>query len=225
MAIDTEKAIAELKVLRDFVDFVNAQVQVYMDCLAGFEGNKARVERQVARVTYPTRKIIKGGQTTIVLASVENPSSPDAIHHRIIRSEDFVAANSESGFNERQVCWSIIVFMFAYWNDEVRPKIANIRNIKPDEVMIDELGDLRIVRNCVVHDGGVMPPNDFAKLRKMQRLFQPNEKISLSHDQMHQLFISIKQAIGKIILTYTGDLPGAPDPSDIVGIAIQTSRK
>ena len=47
---DFAKASAELAILRDFVDFVNHQVGVYCDCLAGFQGNKIRIERQVARV-------------------------------------------------------------------------------------------------------------------------------------------------------------------------------
>ena len=32
--IDMDKALAELPILRDFIDFVNRQVGVYSDCLA-----------------------------------------------------------------------------------------------------------------------------------------------------------------------------------------------
>ena len=45
--MDMDKAKAELEVLRAFIDFVNRQVGVYSDCLAGFQGNVVRVERQV----------------------------------------------------------------------------------------------------------------------------------------------------------------------------------
>jgi hypothetical protein len=51
--MDMTKALAELDVLRGFIDFVNRQVGVYCDCLSSFYGNKVRVERQVARVTRP----------------------------------------------------------------------------------------------------------------------------------------------------------------------------
>jgi hypothetical protein len=40
---------------------------------------------------------------------------------------------------------------------------------------------------------------------------------------MHKLFIAIKQAIAEIILVYTGHLPGAPDASQIVSVAIQNA--
>ena len=37
---------------------------------------------------------------------------------------------------------------------------------------------------------------------------------------MHSLFVIVKQAIGEIILTFTGHLPGAPAATEIVDVAI-----
>jgi hypothetical protein len=218
-----EKARAELPILRSFIDFVNKQVGVYSDALSSFEGNKVRVERQVARVQRPVGRQIKDGRPVVMWASFEDPSSPDAIHHRIIRADDFIKVNSEAGFNEQQVCWSIIVFIFAYWDEEIRPQIAKVRGVTPNEVMIDEFGDLRILRKNIIHNGGILPATDHTKLKMMQPLVLPDAAITFSHDQMHKLFIHIKQGIAKLILKYTGDLPGAPDASEIVSIAIQNS--
>ena len=55
----------------------------------------------------------------------------------------------------------------------------------------------------------------------MADLVKPDEKLVLSHDQMHKLFILIKNAISEIILYYTGNLPGAPSLDEIVEVAIQ----
>jgi hypothetical protein len=224
---DIEKGRVELPILRDFIDFVNAQVGVYMDCLAGFEGNTARIRRQVARVNRPVGRRIENGQTVIIGASLEDPRLPDVIHHRIIRSDDFLAANAEAGPNEQQVCWSIIVFMFAYWNEEARLRIAEVRGVEPAEIKVDAFGDLRILRNSIIHDKGVISAADHAKLKKMAHLTESGKRIVLSHDQMHKLFVLVKQAIAEIIMKYVGHLPGAPDPSQITGIAIQNagSRK
>lgn len=221
----TDKVLAELNVLRGFVDFINRQVGVYSDCLSGFQGNKVRVERQVARVQRPTSKRIENGRPVIVHTSVEDPTSPDIIHHRIIRTDEFIAINSEAAFNEQQICWSIITFIFAYWEEEVRSQIAIIREQSVDDIQLDELGDLRILRNSIIHNGGVITAADHTKLRMLASLFNPNSEISPTHDQMHKVFIAVKQAIGRLILTYTGDLPGAPKPEEIVDVAIQNSRK
>ncbi len=215
------KALAELEVLRGFIDFVNRQAGVYCDCLSGFQGNKVRVERQVARVTRPASRRIENGQPVVVWASLEDPSRPDVIHHRIIRADEFITANSEAGFNEQQVCWSIIVFIFAYWNEDIRPQIAKIRGVKPDEIKINAFGDLRVLRKSIVHDGGVLGAADHAKLKVLNGICQADAIISLTHDQMHTIFVVIKSAIGSLILEYTAHLPGAPKPEDIVDIAVQ----
>jgi len=45
----------------------------------------------------PEGRDIKEGRPVIVWASLEDPQSPDVIHQRIVRSDEFVAANSERG--------------------------------------------------------------------------------------------------------------------------------
>jgi hypothetical protein len=219
--MDMEKALAELTILRGFIDFVNRQVGVYCDCLAGFEGNKVRIERQIPRVQHPVSRRIENGQPVIVWASVEDPARPDILHHRIIRADEFVNSNSEAGFNEQQVCWSIIVFLFAYWDEEIRPQIARVRGVATNDVKIDAFGDLRLMRKSVIHNGGVVSATDHAKLKVMGELCGPDCAIALTHDQMHKLFVFIKQAIAALILEYTGHLPGAPSAGELVDIAIQ----
>jgi len=219
--MDTKKALAELDVLRGFIDFVNRQVGVYCDCLSSFYGNKVRMERQVARVTRPASCHIENGQPVITWASVEDPTHPDVIHHRIVRADEFIAINSEAGFNEQQVCWSIIVFVFAYWDEEIRPAIAKIRGVKTDEVQVDALGDLRILRKSIIHNGGVLKFADHAKLKVLSGVCKPEAKIVLTHDAMHKIFIAIKSAIAEIILEYTSHLPGAPRADEIIDIAVQ----
>jgi hypothetical protein len=219
--MDMTKALAELKVLRGFIDFVNLQLGVYCDCLSSFQGNKVRIERQVARVSLPVSQRKENGQTIIMRASLEDPARPDVIHQRIIRADEFITANSEAGFNEQQVCWSIIVFIFAYWDEKIRPQIATIRGVEKDEVKINVFGDLRVLRRMIVHNGGVLGVTDHAKLKVLNGICQADAKISLTHDQMHTIFVVIKQAIGSLILEYTSHLPGAPKPEDIVDIAVQ----
>ncbi|MBO6540952.1 MAG: hypothetical protein JJ969_16315 [Rhizobiaceae bacterium] len=221
--VDFEKMEAEMLPLRDFIDFVNAQVGVYMDSLSGFDGNRVRVERQVARVIRP-RPGLKEGKVVMMMESFEDPRSPEAIHHRIVAADEFIAANSERGFNHRQLCWSVIVFIFAFWDEEIRPQIARVRGVEPNDIKVDALGDLRLLRKSIIHAKGVLSASDHAKLKKMADLVRPGERIALSHDEMQRLFAQTKQAIAELLLAYTDHLPGAPDASSITGVAIQTTK-
>ena len=92
MSIDFDKATARLAVLREFIDFINKQVGVYMDCLSGFQGNKVRIERQVARVLYPSGQRNEQGRSVTMWASVEDPRRPHVIHSRIVRTDEFVCS-------------------------------------------------------------------------------------------------------------------------------------
>ena len=216
---------AELDILREFVDFTNRQVGVYCDACGAFEGTKIRIERQVHRENYPTKQETNAdGTKTIVWTCVEDPTKPDIIINRIIRVAEHIESNSEAGTNERYTVWGIIVFLFSYWEEEVRPRIAKVRGVHPNEVQVDALGDIRILRKCIIHNKGNLPANEYAKLKVISDLVLPDAPISLSHDQMHRLFVAVKNAIGAIILEKTGHLPGAPSPEEIKDIAIQRVR-
>ena len=79
-----------LETLREFIEFVNHQVGVYMDALAGFAGNKTRIEVQVARVLCRTQqRKDSDGVNVMVWSSFEDPGSPDIIHNRITRAADY----------------------------------------------------------------------------------------------------------------------------------------
>ncbi len=219
-----DKATRELPILQNFIEFINRQVGVYCDSISSFSGNKARVEIQKARVNRPSKVSIKNGQSTVMWSSYEDPSSPDVLHHRIIKVDDFIQVNSESGFNEQQICWSIIVFIFAYWDEEIRPQVAKIRNIVPNDIKIDEFGDLRILRKAIIHNMGVLTKVEYDKIKVLNDLVKPDDKIVFTHDQMHKLLIHIKQGVARLMLEYTGHLPGAPKAKEISGMAIQTSH-
>jgi hypothetical protein len=211
--------------LREFIDFVNRQVGVYMDALAGFAGNKTRIEFQVARVLRRTgRRKDNDGVNVMVWSSFEDRDNPDIIHNRITRAADYIACNSVNGSNEQQHVWAIIVMIFSFWDEEIRPRLARCKNIDSKDIKVDALGDLRLVRHAIIHNKGVVSAAAHAKLKVMKDLFAPEAEIVISHDQMHKLFAALKQGVAALILEHTGQRPGAPNVSEIVDLAIQRKR-
>ena len=222
--MDHKKINAELDVLREFIDFVNRQVGVYCDCLSGFQGNKVRVERQMPRLLQPTSRKIVDGQPVITHISVEDPASPDVLIQRTIRADEFINVNSEAGFNEQQICWAIIVFIFATWDEEMRPRIARIRGVEPNAIMLDEMGDLRTLRRAIIHNGGIVAASEHAKLKVMADLCKPDARLALTHDQMHAVFVHVKRSISRLMIGHFSHLPGAPDAASIVDVGISNHR-
>jgi hypothetical protein len=221
-ASEFAKAEAEVPILRDFINFVNRQSGVYMDCLAGFEGNTVRTERQVARISRAHPEV-KNGKPVMVWVSTEDPSEPDIVHFSLVKHQDYLANNAPQGPNEQQVCWSIIVFIFAYWDEDIRPALAEIRGCDPNDIKLDALGDLRLIRNAIVHSNGVLPAPTHAKLKIMGGIVKPDEMVAPSHEGMHQLFVSLKRAVGELISHYVGPMPDGGDWSTIKDIAFENA--
>lgn len=212
-----------LDALREFIDFVNQQVGVYLDALAGFSGNRTRIAFQTARVRqrFSRGKNIDGANV-IVSSSLEDSSRPDVILNRISRAEDYIAHNSEAGFNEQQQARAIIVFMFAYWDEEIRPRLARAKQLSsPNEIRVDTLGDLRLLRRAIIHSGGRLTASLYSRLKVMQDLFTSDDEICMSHETMHQIFVRVKRDVGQLIVEHVGPRPGSPNVSNVKDVAIQ----
>lgn len=213
-------------IIREYIDFVNQEVGVYMDALAGFAGHRTRVERQVHRVNRPVHSSTDAqGLPVMVWASYEDPSKPDVIHNRIIRAEDYMAANANGGSNEQQHAKAIVIFLYTYWEDEIRPRLAASQNVERENIRSDVMGDLRIIRHAILHTKSIIPLGRYKALKKMQDLFVPEKPILLPYDNMQQVFIRIKQGCAELLFESLGITDPPAKPSDIKDFAIQKTGK
>lgn len=209
-------------VVREYIDFVNQQVGVYMDALAGFSGHHTHVERQVHRVSRPIKSSIDNtGQHVVVWASYEDPTKPDVIHNRIIRANDYIAANSKGGSNEQQHARAVLVFLFTYWEVEIRPRLANAKSVALKDIRSDVMGDLRILRHIILHAKGIISLEKHRELKKLGDLFFANQPIHISYKSMHKIFIRIKQDCARMLFEWLGIKNAPTQPEEIVNIAIQ----
>jgi hypothetical protein len=211
--------------IREYIDFVNKQVGVYMDALAGFAGHHVRVERQLCRVLRKSRPKQSGDQP-VVWASYEDPSKPDVIHNRIVRADDYLSANSLDGSNTQQHSQAILVFLFTYWEDEIRPRLAKSMGVSKDGIRSDIMGDLRILRNVILHSRGVIGEDKHKGLSLLGDMFPVDQPIHVSYENMHKIFVLIKQDCARLLLKSLG-IENSPNlkPEDFVDVALQMPRR
>lgn len=214
-------------IVKEFIDFVNLQVGVYMNSVAGFAGAKMQMETQVARVLRAqSRKKDARGDQVIAHQSFEDPRRPDVIHSRIVTAENFIAENSPSGINQRQLSYSVIVFIYAYWEDEIRPRLTKVAGDDKKNITCDIMGDLRCLRNSILHTKGVFRPEWHGKLMILKDCFAVDEQIEISYELMHQIFVKIKQGCAKLIFQWLGiDPEGRFDIDKLKGFVIQKGRR
>ena len=176
-----------------------------MNSIAGFSGAKMQMERQVARVLKAqSRKKDARGDQVIAAQSFEDPQSPDVVHSRIVTAEQFIRENSQAGINQRQLSYSVIVFIYTYWEDEIRPRLAKSAGIDKNDVTCEIMGDLRCIRNSVLHTKGIFTPEWHEKLVVLKECFAVNEQIQISYELMHQIFVKVKQGCAKLVFEWLG---------------------
>lgn len=208
--------------VREYIDFVNEQVGVYMSALAGFAGHHARVSRQVHRANRPssTRKNEKG-ETVVVWASYEDPTKPDIVHNQIIRSDEYLEANRPGGHNEQQHSRAIIIFLFTYWEDEIRPRLASAKGVDVHKIRSDIMGDLRTLRNVILHSKGVLRAERHATLKILGDMFAVNEELEFTYEGMHRIFVLMKQDCARLLFDWLGIKNGPVSHEEIRDVAIQ----
>ncbi len=213
-------------VVKEFIDFVNLQVGVYMSSIAGFSGAKIQMERQVARVMRAqARKRDARGDQVITHQSFEDQSQPDVVHSRIVTADNFIKENSPGGLNQRQLSYSVIVFIYTYWEDEIRPRLAEAVGVDIKEVKCEIMGDLRCIRNSILHSKGIFTAEWHGKLVVLKDCFAVGQPIEISYELMHQIFVKIKQGCAKLIFVWLGvDPEGRFDFDQLKAFAIQKGR-
>lgn len=211
--------------VREYIDFVNEQVGVYMSALAGFAGHHARVSRQVHRANRPTstRKNEKG-ETVVVWASYEDPTKPDIVHNQIIRSDEYLEANRPGGRNEQQHSRAIIIFLFTYWEDEIRPRLARAKGVEVNDICSDIMGDLRTLRNVILHSKGVLRAERHAALKVLGDMFAVDKELECSYEGMHRIFVLMKQDCARLLFDWLGIKNGPVRPEELRDVAIQFGR-
>jgi len=211
--------------VREYIDFVNEQVGVYMSALAGFAGHHARVSRQVHRINRPTstRKNEKG-EEIVVWSSYEDPTKPDIIHNKITRSGEFLEANRPGGTNEQQHSRAVIVFLFTYWEDEIRPRLAKAKGVEAIEIRSDIMGDIRILRNVILHSKSIIRPDRHSALSLLGDMFPVNQELEFSYEGMHQIFVLMKQDCARLLYEWLGIEDAPVQPDELRDVAIEIRR-
>ncbi|MGI8602234.1 MAG: hypothetical protein ACR2OZ_04460 [Verrucomicrobiales bacterium] len=135
----------------------------------------------------------------------------DVIHNRIIRAADYVAANAEGGTNYQQHSRAILVFLFTYWEDEVRPRLATAGSFPASDIRSDIMGDLRLLRNVILHAKGFLPADKHRSLKLLSSTFPPDTTLTISYEEMHRIFVLVKQDIASRIIPSTAAAAGFAD--------------
>jgi hypothetical protein len=136
-----------------------------------------------------------------------------------------LAANEKTGPNEQQHARAILIFLFTYWEDEIRPRLAAAVGVAPKSIISDIHGDLRIIRHAILHAKGKLRHEEHRRLKVLGSLVQEEIPLSLSSDVMQKTFVYVKQDCARLVLNWLGVKAAPVQPSELKDFAIQLGSR
>ena len=85
---------------------------------------------------------------------------------------DFLKGLEEGGEFENQHAKAFIVLIYHLWDEKYRPAIGKLLSVDPKEqVLCDLMGDVRLVRNLIIHNDSVVPQGLVHRLTMLQEIW------------------------------------------------------
>jgi hypothetical protein len=124
-----------------------------------------------------------------------NPNLPETYAMHSVRFDKFFERNKERGNNFRMMSNMVVSTIYQLWEDNYRIKIAESLGIEKNDLKSDSFGDLRIIRQAIIHNNG-QAISDFKKLKVFK--FLSKGEINISSDKIEIIINSLKTELKKI---------------------------
>jgi hypothetical protein len=85
----------------------------------------------------------------------------------------------------------VLDLVYALWNETFRKLVAQELGVKTQEIQWDIMGDLRIVRNMIIHNNCEV--DDSARRLKLLILPEPGQQFSISAEMMQFIWLELKK--------------------------------
>jgi hypothetical protein len=125
----------------------------------------------------------------LIMIGTGDPNTPEARQYAQWRRSEAIEQTQLKGSAETRLGQQWIVFLYALWEHEYRPRLAVAHNRDPNDERYPLIGDLRLIRNDVIHHRGVATSTNTGRCKVLQ-WFQPGETIIL-RGQHFEEFIRI----------------------------------
>jgi hypothetical protein len=202
-----EDRAAILHQLDAFDSLIDRMIGLSMDCQTGFRHNKAHVEIcQNSRLAELRKKnsaaAMEDDDRSPIYLSRVDPDVREAKFQHATTIGGYKERNNECGDNTILMHRSIIVTLYSFWEQRFRPAIAAAAKRDESQITGDIFGDLRILRNCIIHRLGSCDE----KIKKMTLLtwFSEGDEIVFTQEMMDRLFFEVKSAIRVLGVVFVG---------------------
>lgn len=115
--------------------------------------------------------------------------------------KDLLENLKPGGEFENQLAKMLIVFIYHLWEENCRDKIAGSLSISKNQIECDLMGDIRHIRNSIIHRNSDVRQEDLNHLKMLSQIWNLDPgKLLISNSMIHSLMEQINALRAKINL-------------------------
>jgi hypothetical protein len=169
---------------------INGAYGLYLDATSGFKENVARIVSTGAK------------DDTQLLMGKGAPNDPANVLQHQTTVGIYKARNRHDGPNSSRLARYLIVIVYELWEAEYRGAIAEAVGIARDDLKSPVFGDLRLLRNAILHKKGVLPASDATRLTVIA---PPTAgQIELTDSEVETLVRLVKAGLDIVVKQHAG---------------------
>lgn len=194
-----------METTQEFADRLDALYGFYLDATTGFQAKVAEIEEAQEETAHQASDRAELDQALIFYGHGD-PNDPNSVIQHQTTQGEYKARNSPGGSNYRLLSYNLIIFAYHLWEQEYRPRIAELLGIETYELKLPLFGDLRHLRNEILKNRGVLTENVSNRLEVISGM-EVGQVISFAEADIEQLVRGIKAALDGTVQSATGTDP------------------
>lgn len=195
-------------IIREYIGIVDSIYGVFLDGCQGFFSAKSLFEQSQLLTMERNRKLIAKNQSPstvhynstlnefddscIIYSKGKKGESDYRILHYCPTQAEYKKQNSPEGENYRFIGNMALITIYEYWDNLCRNKLASHHRVKQKQIRSQIFGDLRILRNSIVHHRGIALP-EVEKCKKFN-WYKTDDAIFINGDKMEDIVAAIKES-------------------------------
>ena len=201
-------ASATEDIIRNYIQILDAIYGVYLDGCRGFdcaksvfeqsqlssiENNKSLQAKMPPNSGVHLNTTIDDFDSSCLVYSKGTEETGDyrRLHYCPTQAQ-YKMRNSPEGDNYRFIGNMALISIYEYWESSCRNKLADCNNVEYEQIKSQIFGDLRLLRNSIIHHGGIALPS--IKACKKFTWYKEGDLIFIDGDQMEDIVASIKES-------------------------------
>lgn len=162
----------------------------------GFDvmGAERQHGRQRLEASFVSNPEFRGVSINIARQTNDDPNNIELETIASMLQGDLAVALQQNGEFDNLNRQSYLVFIYHLWDEHYRNEIAKVLGLgSKNKVYCDLLGDIRQIRNCIIHDQAVLFPTRLKELTVLLRIWdlQPGE-LSITWEMMTDLLAEFR---------------------------------